>query len=458
MRSLVRVCKRWKSVILSTPSLWAVINGTAPLRDMEIAARKSQSVPLTITYQYAPSVPWAEFSQVLRASQSPWWAIDIEAPGGFFILEQPVFERPNPALSHIRLHSTSSFSQPIPWLTLSDGCPIRSLDLRFASVSWDSPRLTGLVQLRLVYTDAMPEARLATILMESPLLEELFINGVSLITSPESCPRVGIPMKDLRFMYLGFTQTSFNRILTLIRPPSTANIMLENVEVGDLAKGDDPVLFHAVPPTLPPYPCIRVRFTSDRFSAVVKPTSKNKTRYDIYGRHGGMHLFYPTLIGRWATFVTKLEMNLPIGFRDVPIDGLEKLCNLEILKISGDSWVTGVLSFLSRPTEPLRDGGDWPCGKLISITVTFRTAGSYSRTGTSFLQAHASAISDLVQKRWNHVARAVNDTSKPAALSSLIVQVPEELTDADAVDALATMACQSAKILGHGVLRILSIE
>ncbi|KIO16678.1 hypothetical protein M407DRAFT_33674 [Tulasnella calospora MUT 4182] len=164
------------------------------------------------------------------------------------------------------------------------------------------------------------------------------------------------------------------------------------------------------------------------------------------------------LTGCWAAYVTKLEIDLPTNTELFGVDAIARLCNMESLKISGGSWVTDLLSSLSRSQEPKSDEGCWPNPRLISLTLVFRNAESYSPFGTSFLPTHASAVSDLVQKRWSQVADTAKDTSRLAALSSLVIRIPEELSDADSVEALASMACGSAKVLGYGVLRIISIE
>ncbi|KAG8999564.1 hypothetical protein FRB90_012046 [Tulasnella sp. 427] len=461
LRSLARVCKLWKSIVVSTPSLWAVIDGQASESDNLFAVRKSAGMPLAITYRYGfgSLKLFNPFLDVLQANLSPWWMLDIDAPERIFAMSQSTFQRPNPSLSHIRLRSSKRFDQPGPWMVLKDGCPIRSLDLTFISVNWESPRLTGLVQLRLRHTEPIPENRLATILMESPSLEELVLINVRLAPTQEWTPVGVLRLKSLKLFHLEQTlSTTFDRIVAMLRLSPTTEVTIVNVDVSCLAEGHDPVLFHVVSPIPSNSPYIRAKFKKNRLDISAKLDSQRKIRHYIHGSYAGIRLFKPMTMGCWARFVVKLEMDLPKGYHNVPVDGIARLSNLEVLVMSGEAWVADALSVLSRRTErePDRSMGEWPCPRLTSLDIAFLGAGGF--TGLAFLPTQAQAISKLVQCRWGDRVREEELGGSLSALSSLTIRVPDGLSDAPAIDALATLACRSAKVLGPGVIKFVSME
>ncbi|KAG8999519.1 hypothetical protein FRB90_012056 [Tulasnella sp. 427] len=226
--------------------------------------------------------------------------------------------------THIRVHKTGSveeiwsdedwtgdMAQGRHCLGMGPGQRIQLLHLGGFGTEWDSPRLSGLVFLRLYHVNGLKRSQFERILRESPGLEEVTLFGVNLVLFEEPEERkdpIHLPL--LRHCDLNDADSCFDRILRLIRAPPTASIRLSNVDVSSLTGSDDPALFHTIPPALPSTPCIFARITKVGFALVVYTSPTRRVRHNVHGVYGGMTLLKPLQLGCCAPLIRKLDVDV----------------------------------------------------------------------------------------------------------------------------------------------------
>ncbi|KAG8916984.1 hypothetical protein FRC01_002733, partial [Tulasnella sp. 417] len=189
------------------------------------------------------------------------WSIDMEVP--FFELHRDwkIISRLTSQVTYFRVHGIHSYWHPqSPFLGIPHGRQLRLLDLSNVVLEWNSPRLSGLIVLRLdcLLRNQLSRSHLTKILQMSPGLEELTFSSIRLQTESEG-DFVGsniISLPSLKSFKLTSVDSSFNELLPLLRMPATATIDLDGADIRDLTVGDDPLIFRVIPPVLPSAPCI----------------------------------------------------------------------------------------------------------------------------------------------------------------------------------------------------------
>ncbi|KAG8999563.1 hypothetical protein FRB90_012045 [Tulasnella sp. 427] len=466
LRNLARVCKGWSTIIRLHPPLWAVVQVNSKIKEVKTALRKAQTYPLALVYTHDSWLPGSRWPGILRmlTSKSPQLSsVDLQIPPWRLnmwedIVQAGLLSR----VTHIRVHKTAGVEEiwsDEDWtgdmvrsrrcLEMGSGQRIQLLHLGGFGTEWDSPRLSGLVFLRLYHVDGLKRSQFERILRESPGLEEVTLFGVNLVLFEEPEERndpIHLPL--LRHFDLNDADSSFDRILRLIRAPPTASIRLNNVDVSALTGSDDPALFHIIPPTLPSAPCIFARITKDGFALVVYTSPTRRVRHNVLGMYGGITLLKPLQLGCCAPYIRKLDVDVRWKLDSTSMNSLERLCNLEILRLHGGSWVHDVLVLLSRPDNR----ATWPCPQIKSLDVGLRKTWTNNWMRSRFTQEDAIVLQHLVSARWRDQPNQENTPAEVARLSCLIVHVPETLGDVDEdtdnLDALVTFACKTI-LQGH---------
>ncbi|KIO26395.1 hypothetical protein M407DRAFT_201737 [Tulasnella calospora MUT 4182] len=139
-----------------------------------------------------------------------------------------------------------------------------------------------------------------------------------------------------------------------------------------------------------------------------------------------------------------------------PVDTLGRLYNLESLRLHGGSWVREVLDLISRPSALEGEHGVWPCPKLGDLEVGFRSPGKNGWMASRFRPGDGLVLQSVVSARWGGQNGEEITPSAVVRLRSFRIQVPEALESEEDLDALASLACRCARILGPNVVRVIS--
>lgn len=462
VRNIARVCKRWNSVIRSHPRLWAVINCAARIREIRVAIRKAQASQLALVCRYAAlqGSKWRTLVSVLASMAPELWSVDIEVPIFDLGRDWTTLSRLTSQVTHFRVRAIQAlfWHAPPPFLSIPQGRQLRLLDLHNVVLNWDSPRLSGLTVLRLnCFRAPIESSHLTKILQTSPGLEELTLSSIRLQPQSEEdyTGSIVISLPSLKSFTLTSVDSSFNQLLPLLRVPATARIDLDDADIMDLTVGDDPLIFRVIPPVLPSTPCIVVRITREGCSLAVPNVERKWVHHHINGRFGGTSVLASLQVGCCGPFVTRLDVDLRKELDRYPVETLGRLYSLESLKIHGGTWVRDVLDLISRPSAFDGEHEVWPCPKLSELEVGFRSPGNNGWMASRFHPGDGLAVQALVSTRWRGQMVEEGATSVVARLRSFKIWVPEAL-ESEGLDALASLVCTSARILGPNVVRVIS--
>ncbi|KAG9047738.1 hypothetical protein FS837_001635 [Tulasnella sp. UAMH 9824] len=388
------------------------------------------------------------------------WSVDMEVP--FFDLRRDwnTISRLMSQTTHFRVHAihTTRWPPPPSFLDVPHGRQLRLLDLSNVALNWDSPRLSRLTVLRLSCLRILISiSYLTKILQTSPGLEELMLSSVSLQSQSEEHYTYSnvISLPYLKSFSLTSLDRSFNQLLPLLRVPASARIDLDDADIRGLTVGDDPLIFRVIPPVLPPTPCIIVRITREGCSLTVPNAERKWVRHHINGQFGGTCILAPLQIGCCGPFITRLDVDMRQELDGYPVETLGRLYNLESLRLHGGAWVRDVLDIISRPSTFEGENEVWPCPKLSELEVGFRSPGKNGWMGSQFHPGDGLVLQSVISTRWGGQKVEEVATSAAARLCSFKIWVPEALEGED-LDALASLVCRSARILGPHVVRVIS--
>ncbi|KDQ09669.1 hypothetical protein BOTBODRAFT_36901 [Botryobasidium botryosum FD-172 SS1] len=233
LHSLIRVSRRWKEIIMDTPSLWTTICDV-PHADKLI--NRSGSLPLRILRTAKRGLGLSEYISLVSPHVERWDSCELRGLGSERQEILALLQTPAPALESLTislyrgdgssvLDCDQAFSSMIPFM---DATPrLRELILNGVFVPWDSALLTNLTRLHLGYVEYY-QSDLVWLLLgalrASPCLEYLCLESLDVAMWSESLNIIPLPvqlahLQSLRMQQLQWLQHDILPYLTI--PPSS---------------------------------------------------------------------------------------------------------------------------------------------------------------------------------------------------------------------------------------------
>ncbi|KAG8973282.1 hypothetical protein FRC05_008997 [Tulasnella sp. 425] len=187
MLELMAVSRVWRDIIINSPQLWTDILTRNPLDVAELFIQRSKALPLSLIWN-TPKWPNLDTTNkkfealldlVIRYS-SRLRSMNINMGHGSGQTLQRLLGCPTPQLENLRLENlrvrTPQYGvSEYPQFALSEGGPLKELQLRFVGLlDWDSRRLSGLRVLDLEKPGIAPSInQILHLLSAAPCLEIL---------------------------------------------------------------------------------------------------------------------------------------------------------------------------------------------------------------------------------------------------------------------------------------------
>lgn len=199
LQVLAAVARRWRDVILATPRLWCRITGSMSPTEVEWVIQRSRTLPLEIEI-VVKQPTWIggerlDMAQIGRESHR-WRALTLLGGTNLPDAIRQGLQGATPALEYLRLLGGCNFD-PTDRIGLGEGAQFRSVELYKVGLSWDSPRLSGLVNLSIFGVEGPTTRSLVAILASCPGLRSLVLWDLELPPSTEEEDEAGLPHVDL---------------------------------------------------------------------------------------------------------------------------------------------------------------------------------------------------------------------------------------------------------------------
>lgn len=190
--TLALVCRQWHRVSYDTPLLWTKIRGDDAGARNSLALQTSRQCPLDVAFDLQKNHKLN--GQLVIASLREacahldrWRTAELKVDVDTTLW--PLLERSAPVLESIILESGGLPSRTVSVDLFRGHAPrLRSLDLSYVSIPWDSGILSNLELLRLYNLPLSTSPtfnQILTILSRSPNLEVLALNAVHIHPSPD---------------------------------------------------------------------------------------------------------------------------------------------------------------------------------------------------------------------------------------------------------------------------------
>ncbi|KDQ07668.1 hypothetical protein BOTBODRAFT_149102 [Botryobasidium botryosum FD-172 SS1] len=233
---LAKVCKQWRMIALSTPSIWGAIDP----RSVRTFLPRSKQAPLRVTYQSSSrfALTSNDFMKEIITTASRWTALTLESREDDPLPHLPI---PAPRLQALRLIVPGTFRyDSIAGVQLLVSVPLNLYDLQLAGICprLDAPLFRHLIRLHLervrFHVVQLPaELLFRAIASASAGIEEVslaFISvaGVSqLDTSQATMAAEPTQMPRLRILRLNTVHRCIVRIIlaSIAIPPSLQFVM-----------------------------------------------------------------------------------------------------------------------------------------------------------------------------------------------------------------------------------------
>ncbi|KAG8939168.1 hypothetical protein FRC00_014133, partial [Tulasnella sp. 408] len=160
------VCQHWHTTIINCPRLWTRLGPTLPVQAARLVIERSRGLPIlslewvfdTMDEDSEDEDPDDEGEDF--ANQDEVWEVVSQNFTRFRSMNlidrsqdglriRPLLESTNAALESLNIDSWYTNQGGLGRVALSDGPPLKHLSLRETSFNFDTPRLSGLVTLRL---------------------------------------------------------------------------------------------------------------------------------------------------------------------------------------------------------------------------------------------------------------------------------------------------------------------
>ncbi|KAG8908040.1 hypothetical protein FRB99_000858 [Tulasnella sp. 403] len=227
-RRLCLVGKAWNHAIRSTPELWTFIDSKESEKQVGDGLRLSGGLPLRVRW-----TAWCEQPADPLIQHSRRWS-ELEIVNNRFQdkTTASLLAATTPKLTRLSISSMWKRSSDSVALT-EDGANLRYLDLRGLSMNWDSPRLSGLISLRLSHLSSPPSiSRLLDILQTSPHIHTLHLEDwegwQDVSPVPPTLPSLTFP----NLVHLRLSKIPVAYILAIVKyiqAPQCSDISLDDI-------------------------------------------------------------------------------------------------------------------------------------------------------------------------------------------------------------------------------------
>ncbi|KAG9005159.1 hypothetical protein FRB90_010530 [Tulasnella sp. 427] len=236
---LMLVCKRWHEIIAQSPQLWCHLEAPIPRRIAKLILARSQPYPLNVDWSlsYLVKRPARDdlesLVEVVAEHSNRISRLDVEVPSFSAAHIRTLLEAPTTTLESLRVRveghgSDSDDEEGLERFDLSEGLPIKYLNLDDVSTPLDTPRLSNLLTLALSHS-AVPFSpqRLLQTLSGMQTLEYLSIySAPELLESPRKSS-TWVTLPRLKTLSLFNVPTFYNAsLLTHIYTPACDQIVL----------------------------------------------------------------------------------------------------------------------------------------------------------------------------------------------------------------------------------------
>lgn len=149
IHQLARVSKYWFNVIVNSPRFWPEIDVAQGKEITAMVLRRNPTGPLVVrcTTRVDELEQRLEFMKTAAQHHDRWKSLIFKGKVTEAIF--PYLESPTPHLTELFIYQYSGGESQQKLLRLTDGIPLRHLDVDFVSMPWDSPRLVGLQSLQI---------------------------------------------------------------------------------------------------------------------------------------------------------------------------------------------------------------------------------------------------------------------------------------------------------------------
>ncbi|KAG8912515.1 hypothetical protein FRC01_005066, partial [Tulasnella sp. 417] len=439
---LLQVGRIWHDAIVSSPRLWTWWDSALPAKIARLVIERSKGLPILSfiwnTADYSDDSDGSEehegYEGILELAiqnSMRFKSMDLRvwSDGPFDI--RPLLEGPTPALEALTVIVYRYVGEDgLGEVVLSEGAPLKFVELLNISLNFDSPRLSGLVTLSLSGT-AVPNS-LDTLLQglsATQLLEQLTIRGNSGIGEPVA-PGPQVTFRHLMELHIEeITKDYCAAFLSSIYAPACSRVYVSDT---GWTEGNHPLDPHIWKPGNPQTAALlglnQERETQVlRISVATRPGvvsirvhegEGNAPRFLEFGRPQVSEMV--TLLGEFFSdipfyppiYLTLLNDILP----NDPFDLTPWSARLESLELSSSNACLRTMEQLVRRMVAPIEGEtltsatraeDWMCPNLQSITF-------YDMETELERNLDVAALLSLVRTRWSQTDGGPIPANKPA--------------------------------------------
>lgn len=238
LRDLVKVCRRWHDIVVSSPHLWNRISSAYDAKTVQLFLKKSGTIPLTIALEDSTR----EFLDAITPSSARCRV--VLALDCVLSTDRIFLQRLPPDVEVLEAIRSSQRYPPKLEYKIGGTNPLKHVTSYRIQLNWDSPRFTNLSSLDLHSIEISAKNTLS-ILATSPGLESVRLRGVTEVKDTSPYPDTIIELPMLFMLHVQDIDTFL--AFCLFRTLSIPNVRL--LLIDDLP---EEAIFEADPPLLRP--------------------------------------------------------------------------------------------------------------------------------------------------------------------------------------------------------------
>ncbi|KAG9047244.1 hypothetical protein FS837_002717 [Tulasnella sp. UAMH 9824] len=255
---LIQVGRLWHTTIVNCPHLWTRVASRYPARVVRLIIMRSKSLS-TLEFNWHWAHPRSKEGEeilemaVANSARFKSMEITVRQEDSFDSIRR-LLNSPSTALEHLQIetdnkHALEDRSDGLGTFVLSEGVPLKYLDLHQVSLNYESPRFSGLFTLRLDRS-AVPTSVVLLVQMLSitSQLETLELSRPTRMTRVEQgiwppSPLANLPC--LSFFFITRVPRSYCAALlsSLYAPASRCYVEIEDISINDPVEELDAILW-----------------------------------------------------------------------------------------------------------------------------------------------------------------------------------------------------------------------